>query len=111
MWPPVVWLDLQDRILPPMRWHPLVKELGKEEGEILASCELILQTEVLRGPGWEVWRSLPVPVPSPASGGQLHPVRKRLGPRIQSCGLGDAGLPSLSPKSRCQPLPMGLWAR
>nr|XP_008006192.2 fer-1-like protein 5 isoform X8 [Chlorocebus sabaeus] len=47
MWPPVVWLDLQDRILPPMRWHPLVKELGKEEGEILASCELILQTEIL----------------------------------------------------------------
>ncbi|XP_072879308.1 fer-1-like protein 5 isoform X8 [Chlorocebus sabaeus] len=47
MWPPVVWLDLQDRILPPMRWHPLVKELGKEEGEILASCELILQTEKL----------------------------------------------------------------
>ncbi|PNI88849.1 FER1L5 isoform 1 [Pan troglodytes] len=47
MWPPLVWLDLQDRILPPMRWHPLVKELGKEEGEILASCELILQTEKL----------------------------------------------------------------
>ncbi|XP_054403159.1 fer-1-like protein 5 isoform X19 [Pongo abelii] len=47
VWPPVVWLDLQDRILPPMRWHPLVKELGKEEGEILASCELILQTEKL----------------------------------------------------------------
>uniref|UniRef100_A0A2K6A3N6 Fer-1 like family member 5 n=1 Tax=Mandrillus leucophaeus TaxID=9568 RepID=A0A2K6A3N6_MANLE len=47
MWPPVVWLDLQDRILPPMRWHPLMKELGKEEGEILASCELILQTEKL----------------------------------------------------------------
>ncbi|XP_070933426.1 fer-1-like protein 5 isoform X6 [Macaca nemestrina] len=47
MWPPVVWLDLQDRILPPMRWHPLMKELGKEEGEILASCELILQTEIL----------------------------------------------------------------
>nr|XP_008006206.2 fer-1-like protein 5 isoform X18 [Chlorocebus sabaeus] len=47
MWPPVVWLDLQDRILPPMRWHPLVKELGKEEGEILASCELILQTELM----------------------------------------------------------------
>nr|XP_028687991.1 fer-1-like protein 5 isoform X6 [Macaca mulatta] len=47
MWPPVVWLDLQDRILPPLRWHPLMKELGKEEGEILASCELILQTEKL----------------------------------------------------------------
>ncbi|XP_062933805.1 fer-1-like protein 5 [Cynocephalus volans] len=48
VWPPVVWLDLQDRILPPMRWHPLVKELGEEEGEILASCELILETEMLR---------------------------------------------------------------
>ncbi|XP_008542602.1 fer-1-like protein 5 [Equus przewalskii] len=48
MWSPVVWLDVQNRILPPMRWHPLVKELGNEEGEILASCELILETESLR---------------------------------------------------------------
>ncbi|KAM5227805.1 fer-1-like protein 5 [Ctenodactylus gundi] len=48
MWPPVVWLDLQDWILPPLRWHPLVKELGEEEGEILASCELIFETEKLR---------------------------------------------------------------
>ncbi|XP_024427595.2 fer-1-like protein 5 [Desmodus rotundus] len=48
MWPPVVWLDVQHRILPPMRWHPLGKELGEEEGEILASCELILETESLR---------------------------------------------------------------
>ncbi|XP_040849283.1 fer-1-like protein 5 [Ochotona curzoniae] len=48
IWPPVVWLDLQDRILPPMRWHPLVKDLGEEEGEVLASCELILETEKLR---------------------------------------------------------------
>ncbi|XP_062065881.1 fer-1-like protein 5 isoform X1 [Lepus europaeus] len=48
MWPPVVWLDLQDRILPPLRWHPLVKDLGEEESEILASCELILETEKLR---------------------------------------------------------------
>ncbi|KAM6180290.1 fer-1-like protein 5 [Erethizon dorsatum] len=48
MWPPVVWLDLQDWMLPPLRWHPLVKELGEEEGEILASCELILETEKLR---------------------------------------------------------------
>lgn len=47
MWSPVVWLDVQHRILPPMRWHPLVKEFGEEEGEILASCELILETEVL----------------------------------------------------------------
>uniref|UniRef100_A0A3Q1MPC9 Fer-1 like family member 5 n=1 Tax=Bos taurus TaxID=9913 RepID=A0A3Q1MPC9_BOVIN len=47
IWHPVVWLDAQDRILPPMRWHPLVKGLEDEEGEILASCELILETEVL----------------------------------------------------------------
>uniref|UniRef100_A0A8B9YVB8 Fer-1 like family member 5 n=1 Tax=Bos mutus grunniens TaxID=30521 RepID=A0A8B9YVB8_BOSMU len=47
IWQPVVWLDAQDRILPPMRWHPLVKGLEDEEGEILASCELILETEVL----------------------------------------------------------------
>uniref|UniRef100_A0A8C2NYW0 C2 domain-containing protein n=1 Tax=Capra hircus TaxID=9925 RepID=A0A8C2NYW0_CAPHI len=46
MWHPVVWLDAQDRILPPMRWHPLVKGLEDEEGEILASCELILETEL-----------------------------------------------------------------
>lgn len=56
MWPPVVWLDVQHRILPPMRWHPLGKELGEEEGEILASCELILETEVLR-------REAPMPLP------------------------------------------------
>ncbi|XP_066123860.1 fer-1-like protein 5 [Saccopteryx bilineata] len=47
MWPPVVWLNAQQRMLPPMRWHPLAKKLGEEEGEILASCELILETEVL----------------------------------------------------------------
>lgn len=47
MWPPVVWLDLRDWMLPPLRWHPLVKELGEEECEIFASCELILETEVL----------------------------------------------------------------
>lgn len=53
MWSPVVWLDVQHRILPPMRWHPLAKELGEEEGEILASCELILETEVLgETAGW-----------------------------------------------------------
>lgn len=46
MWPPVVWLDLQGWALTPLRWHPLVRELGEEEGEILASCELILETEV-----------------------------------------------------------------
>uniref|UniRef100_A0A2K6FEI9 Fer-1 like family member 5 n=1 Tax=Propithecus coquereli TaxID=379532 RepID=A0A2K6FEI9_PROCO len=47
MWPPVVWLDFHNRTLPPMRWHPIINELGAEEGEILASCELILETEVL----------------------------------------------------------------
>lgn len=55
MWSPVVWLDVQHRILPPMRWHPFAKELGEEEGEILASCELILETEVLgETAGWGV---------------------------------------------------------
>lgn len=49
MWPPVVSLDLEDWVLPPLRWHPLVKELG-EEGELLASCELILETEVWDSP-------------------------------------------------------------
>ncbi|KAI5929400.1 Fer-1-like protein 5 [Manis javanica] len=46
---PVVWLDVQNRILPPMRWHPLVKQLGEEEGEVSACCELILQTKSLIG--------------------------------------------------------------
>nr|XP_020021559.1 fer-1-like protein 5 [Castor canadensis] len=48
MWPPVVWLDLQDWVPPPLRWRPLRKGLGEEEGEILASCELILETEKLK---------------------------------------------------------------
>nr|XP_012642367.1 fer-1-like protein 5 isoform X2 [Microcebus murinus] len=48
MWPPVVWLDLHNRTLPPMRWHPIVNELGAEDGEILASCELILETEKVK---------------------------------------------------------------
>ncbi|XP_076990834.1 fer-1-like protein 5 [Tamandua tetradactyla] len=47
-WSPAVWLDLQNRTVPPLRWHPLVKGLGEEEGEILASCELILETQSLR---------------------------------------------------------------
>ncbi|KAM6185251.1 fer-1-like protein 5 [Rhynchocyon petersi] len=45
MWSPVVWLDLQERTLPPLRWHPLVKGIMEEEGEILASCELILESQ------------------------------------------------------------------
>ncbi|XP_060043508.1 fer-1-like protein 5 [Erinaceus europaeus] len=48
MWTPEIWLDVQNRILPPMKWHPLRKQLGEQEGEILASCELILETEGLR---------------------------------------------------------------
>ncbi|XP_064428635.1 fer-1-like protein 5 [Mirounga angustirostris] len=48
-WSPVVWLDVQTRTLPPLRWHPLVKLLGEKEGEILVSCELILETEVPGG--------------------------------------------------------------
>ncbi|CAH7227352.1 Fer1l5 [Phodopus roborovskii] len=47
MLPPVVWLDLEGWTFTPLRWHPLVKELGEEEGEVLASCELILETEKL----------------------------------------------------------------
>lgn len=58
MWQPVVWLDAQDRILPPMRWHPLVRGLEDEEGEILASCELILETEVL-GEGVQLGGGVP----------------------------------------------------
>uniref|UniRef100_A0A7N4NNI5 Fer-1 like family member 5 n=1 Tax=Sarcophilus harrisii TaxID=9305 RepID=A0A7N4NNI5_SARHA len=45
---PVVYLDLQKRVLPPLNWHSISKETGEEEGEILASFELILETEVLR---------------------------------------------------------------
>ncbi|XP_055462731.1 fer-1-like protein 5 [Psammomys obesus] len=48
MWPPVVWLNLQGWVLAPLRWHPLVKELGEEEGAVLASCELILETQKLK---------------------------------------------------------------
>ncbi|XP_058134096.1 fer-1-like protein 5 [Dasypus novemcinctus] len=47
-WSPVVWLEVQNRTLPPLRWRPLVRGLGEEEGEILASCELILETQSLR---------------------------------------------------------------
>ncbi|XP_075418791.1 fer-1-like protein 5 [Tenrec ecaudatus] len=47
MWSPAVWLDLQGRTLPRMRWHPLVKGIG-QEGEVLASCELILETQSVR---------------------------------------------------------------
>lgn len=49
MCPPVIWLGLQDWVFTPLRWHPLVRELGEEEGEILASCELILETQVQMG--------------------------------------------------------------
>ncbi|XP_051008619.1 fer-1-like protein 5 [Acomys russatus] len=48
MWPPVVWLDIQGWVLTPLRWHPLAKELGEEEAEIFASCELILETQKLK---------------------------------------------------------------
>ncbi|XP_031807343.1 fer-1-like protein 5 [Sarcophilus harrisii] len=43
---PVVYLDLQKRVLPPLNWHSISKETGEEEGEILASFELILETEI-----------------------------------------------------------------
>lgn len=64
MWPPVVWLDLQDWVFTPLRWHPLVRELGEDEGEILASCELILETQVQTGGAGLT--PLPAPPPSPA---------------------------------------------
>ena len=104
MWHPVVWLDAQDRILPPMRWHPLVKGLEDEEGEILASCELILETEVLEeGTSWEVGCLAPQPCPAPLPWGpttgspQAQSLKKALGgPGLDTTGLGGADLPSLS---------------
>ncbi|XP_069849711.1 fer-1-like protein 5 [Dipodomys merriami] len=48
MWPPVVWLDIEDRTLPPLRWHPVLKGFEEEEYEILCSCEMILETEKLK---------------------------------------------------------------
>lgn len=89
----MVWLDAQKRILPPLRWHPFIKLLGEEEGEILASCELILETEVLRRRAWLVAvggggrcqcsLSTPPHFPVPSSHYQWSPTpppRKGLGP-------------------------------
>lgn len=92
MWSPVVWLDVQHRILPPMRWHPLVKEFGEEEGEILASCELILETEVLEE------RALPhIPATSSHSQGELTPPaqeRPGLWNQNTNMGLGEPSQPA-----------------
>lgn len=93
MWPPVVWLDVQHRILPPMRWHPLGKELGEEVGEILASCELILETEVLRERApccYHKFHRQQAPTP---------PLRKGLGPGEQ------ASPPNTCPASLSAPIP------
>lgn len=86
----MVWLDVQNRILPPLRWHPLVKLLGEEECEILVSCELILETEVLGGRAWVVRGGrghacypppCPTPLPQvPTTSSQLHPLREGLEP-------------------------------
>lgn len=65
MWPPVVWLGLQDRVFTPLRWHPLIRELGEEEGEILASCELILETQVRQEEGKGRAHALPALLPPP----------------------------------------------
>lgn len=65
MWPPVIWLGLQDWVFTPLRWHPLVRQLGEEEGEILASCELILETQVQMGRAGLM--PLPAPPPPPGS--------------------------------------------
>ncbi|KAM4867839.1 fer-1-like protein 5 [Thomomys bottae] len=48
MWPPMVWLDIEKRTLPPLRWHPVLKGFADEECEILSSCELLLETEKLK---------------------------------------------------------------
>lgn len=87
----MVWLDAQDRILPPMRWHPLVKGLEDEEGEILASCELILETEVL-GEGAQL------------GGGVLSAPTQ---PRSSAMGSHNQQLPSPVP----QESPGGPWLR
>lgn len=107
---PVVWLDVQNRILPPMRWHPLVKQLGEEEGEVSACCELILQTKVLGGRAWRgMWCSNPTPPHVPiARGPQLHPLRKGLGPGNLNTP-GDACLP-ISPSSPDSFCPWGTGA-
>ncbi|PNI88852.1 LOW QUALITY PROTEIN: FER1L5 isoform 5 [Pan troglodytes] len=90
MWPPLVWLDLQDRILPPMRWHPLVKELGKEEGEILASCELILQTEKLGEKQLPIlsvpWKNGAYTLPK-----SIQPTIKRMAIEVLAMWDGDGG--------------------
>uniref|UniRef100_G3QGB9 Fer-1 like family member 5 n=1 Tax=Gorilla gorilla gorilla TaxID=9595 RepID=G3QGB9_GORGO len=90
VWPPMVWLDLQDRILPPMRWHPLVKELGKEEGEILASCELILQTEKLGEKQLPIlsvpWKNGAYTLPK-----SIQPTIKRMAIEVLAMWDGDGG--------------------
>ncbi|XP_012666478.1 fer-1-like protein 5 [Otolemur garnettii] len=86
MWSPVVWLDLHDRTLPPMRWHPIVNELGSAEGEILASCELILETEYLREKQLPIlsvpWRNGVYILPK-----SIQPMLKKMAIEILAWGL------------------------
>uniref|UniRef100_A0A8C0NM80 C2 domain-containing protein n=1 Tax=Canis lupus familiaris TaxID=9615 RepID=A0A8C0NM80_CANLF len=85
MWSPVVWLDVQNRILPPLRWHPLVKLPGEEECEILVSCELILETESLkeRPPILSVpWKNGVYTLPK-----SIQPTLKKMAVEILTWGL------------------------
>ncbi|XP_076413608.1 fer-1-like protein 5 isoform X1 [Peromyscus maniculatus bairdii] len=79
MWPPVVWLDLQGWALTPLRWHPLVRELGEEEGEILASCELILETEKLK--------DTPLPILSVPCKNGIYTLPKNIQPEVKMMAI------------------------
>lgn len=102
----MVWLDVQKRTLPPLRWHPLVKLLGEKEGEILVSCELILETEVWAG-GVRCSGAPTFPTPLPqvptTSKSPAQPTEGRPGAWSQHTGLGDACL-LLPPGSRAASL-------
>ncbi|XP_055985030.1 fer-1-like protein 5 [Sorex fumeus] len=82
---PKVWLDVQNRILYPMRWCPLINQLGEEEGEILASCELFLETEKLKQklPIFNIpWKNGVYALPK-----NIQPVMKKMVIEILAWGL------------------------
>ncbi|XP_049640551.1 fer-1-like protein 5 [Suncus etruscus] len=82
---PKVWLNFQNRILSPMRWHPLINQLGEEEGEILASCELFLETEKLKQklPIFNIsWKNGVYSLPK-----NIQPVMKKMVIEILAWGL------------------------